>query len=239
MAALVVAALLFLSLHLLVAGTRLRDRIVGAIGEQPYLGLFSIATLSSLVGLGFAYGAAYYSPGNIYLYDTPQAVKDVGIYVLGAVFVLLVPGMFEANFNAGNAPRPIRTSGFLAVTRHPFLWAVFFWALYHLVANGDAASVIVFSTFVILPLVGTFSIDAKYRRRQLPAWQAFAGATSNIPFAGLMTGRSRLIWKDLFDWRPVAALIVLAVVSLSHSWLYGVSPFPGGWVPSFAFLTGS
>lgn len=236
---LIVAALAFLGLHLLVAGTGARQGIVRVIGEKPYLGLFSLMTMTSLVGLCFAYGAAYHSPENIWLYDTPQSVKDIGIYVLGVVFVLFVPGMFGSNFNAGATAGPIKTSGVLAITRHPFLWAVFSWALYHLIANGDLASVILFTTFVLLPLVGTFSIDAKLRARNTPGWEAFTARTSNIPFAGLIRGRSTLVLKDIFDKKLAWALAVFLVLLLTHTWLFGASPFPQGFVPSFALLTGS
>ena len=53
MAQLIAAAAVFVLLHLLVSGTRLRDAITGAIGEGPYMGLFSLASIAALVWLGF------------------------------------------------------------------------------------------------------------------------------------------------------------------------------------------
>ena len=49
MVSLVAAALFFGLIHLGVAGTRLRDRIVGVIGERVYLASFSVASLVGLV----------------------------------------------------------------------------------------------------------------------------------------------------------------------------------------------
>ena len=45
MTTLIAAAAVFLAIHLLIAGTRVRDVISGTIGEGPYLGLFSLASL--------------------------------------------------------------------------------------------------------------------------------------------------------------------------------------------------
>ena len=44
---LALAALVFLMMHLLVSGTRVRDSLVGAIGRGPYMGLFSLASVAA------------------------------------------------------------------------------------------------------------------------------------------------------------------------------------------------
>jgi len=43
MTTLVAAAAVFLLIHLLISGTRLRDAITGAIGQGPYMAIFSLA----------------------------------------------------------------------------------------------------------------------------------------------------------------------------------------------------
>lgn len=121
--------------------------------------------------------------------------------------------------------------GVLRITRHPFLWGVVIWSGFHLAANGDEASVIFFGTFLVLALLGTASIDAKRRRRMDGAWEAFAAKTSNIPFAAVLSGRNTLNFTESLGWRFwVAAGLFLAIL-FTHYHLFGVSPFPGGWVP--------
>jgi uncharacterized membrane protein len=66
------------------------------------------------------------------------------------------------------------------------------WSAFHLAATGGLASVIFFGTFLALALFGTFSIDAKRRRKLGPAWDTFAAKTSNIPFAAVITRRNSL-----------------------------------------------
>ena len=81
------------------------------------------------------------------------------------------------------------------------------------------------------PLLGTVSIDAKRRRKLGPAWDAFANATSNVPFAAVIAGRNRLRLAELFGWRFWVAVVLFLIILFCHYRLFGVSPFPGGWAP--------
>jgi uncharacterized membrane protein len=122
-------------------------------------------------------------------------------------------------------------TGVVRITRHPFLWGVALWAAFHLLANGDAASVVFFGTFLALAVAGTYSIDAKRARKMGAAWTPFAERTSNIPFAAILAGRNSLKLGELFTWRQAAALAAFVLLLYIHAWLFSVSPFPGGWVP--------
>jgi uncharacterized membrane protein len=121
--------------------------------------------------------------------------------------------------------------GVLRITRHPFLWGVASWAAFHLAANGDLASVVLFGTFLALSILGTFSIDAKRRRKLGAQWDAFAARTSNVPFAAILSGRNSFKAGEYFDWRFVLALMIFLAALFGHARLIGVSPFPNGWIP--------
>lgn len=235
MGMLIAAALVFLGIHLLIAGTRVRDAITGTIGEGPYLGLFSLASLGTIVWLVIAYNAAQAGGGDVQLYDLGQGVKHLGIPVVALAFLLGVQGLFLRNPTrvqmGGSASQPNAVQGVLRITRHPFLWGVAIWSGFHLAANGDQASIIFFGTFFVLALAGTLSIDAKRRRKLGAAWDAFASKTSNVPFAAVFAGRNTLNAGESFGWRFLAAALLFVVILFIHARLFGVSPFPGGWVP--------
>jgi uncharacterized membrane protein len=55
---LIAAAAVFLAIHLLIAGTRARDGLVSALGENAYLGLFSLVSAGVIVWMVAAYNAA-------------------------------------------------------------------------------------------------------------------------------------------------------------------------------------
>ena len=234
MTMLVAAAAAFLALHLLVSGTRVRDAITGAIGERPYLGLFSLASIGIIVWLVMAYNAASVGADNRVLYDSGHA-RDAGIIVVALAFFLGVQGLLLPNPTSvqqeGAATKPGTVKGVLRITRHPFLWGVILWSGFHLVANGDLASVIFFGTFFVLALFGTFSIDAKRKRKLGEAWAAFAHETSNLPFAAVLGGRTQLKIGESFGWRFGVAMLAFLAILFSHAQLFGVSPFPNGWVP--------
>jgi uncharacterized membrane protein len=232
---LVAAALVFLGIHFVVSGTRVRDALVAITGERLYLGLFSLASLVSIFWLAISYNNAQAGPDNRVLYDLGIGVKHAAIPVVALAFFLGVQGLFLANPTSvraivlGQSEFPIQ--GVLRITRHPFLWGVVIWSAFHMAANGDLASVIFFGTFFVLSLFGTLSIDAKRKRKMGAAWDAFAAKTSNLPFAAIASGRNQLRLAELFGWRFWAAAGIFIVLLFAHARLFGVSPFPTGWVP--------
>ena len=231
---LIAAAAVFLAIHLLIAGTRIRDAITGAIGEGAYLGLFSLASVGAIVWLAISYGAAQRGDDPL-LYDLGPGVKHLGIPVIALAFLLGIQGLFMPNPTSlrqeGAAAKPDTIKGVLRITRHPFLWGVAIWSAFHLSANGDEASVIFFGSFFVLSILGTFSIDAKRRRKMGEAWNTFAANTSNIPFGAVFTGRTSLKLGESFGWRFWVAALLFVVILFAHAHIFGVSPFPGGVVP--------
>jgi uncharacterized membrane protein len=232
---LIAAALVFLGIHVLISGTRLRDAITGTIGERPYLGLFSLASLATIVWLAFTYNAASAGAGNTVFYDLGIGVRHLAIPVVAIAFLLGVQGMLGPNPTSvrqeSAAASESTVKGVLRITRHPFLWGVMIWAAIHLAINGDLASVIFFGTFLVLAFIGTFLIDAKRKRKLGPIWDKFAYGTSNIPFAAVLSGRNKLNLGESFGERFWIALATFVIVLFVHAWLFGASPFPTGWVP--------
>lgn len=229
MASLIAATLCFIALHLLVSGTRLRDRLVTALGEGPYLGLFSAASLALIVWMSMSYGPALTADGNVFLWQAPAWWPHLGAVVMLAAFLLAVLGMLSPNpgavgqdARAAEGPRGIQR-----VSRHPFLWGVALWGVFHLVANGDLASLILFGGFAVLALGGTVSIDAKRRRKLGETWGRYAAETSNVPFAAILGGRQRLAVGEFRWWRLGFAVLLYAVVFVFHPLLFGVSPTGG------------
>ncbi len=230
MVMLIAAGLVFLAIHLLVSGTRVRDAITGTIGEGPYMGLFSLTSLVTIVWLVSSYNAAASSSENRVLYDLGRGVRDLGIPVIAIAFLLGVQGLFVANPTAvkqgAAAAKESNIKGVLRITRHPFLWGVALWSAFHMLANGDLASVIFFGSFLAVAFLGTFSIDAKRKRKLGSVWDSFAAKTSNVPFAAVAGGRSSLHLSESLGWRFWLAAAVFAAILFAHTTLFHASPFP-------------
>lgn len=230
MSNLLAATAAFVLLHLLVSGTRARDALTGAIGEGPYMGLFSLASIACLIWLGLAFGAARSAAGNSVIWSSGNIAKDIQLVLQLLAFLLVVPGLTTPNPTSVRQQsvleKPDAIKGMLRITRHPFLWGVAIWSAGHLLVTGDTAALIFFGGLLFLALFGTASIDAKRKRVLGPAWDAFAARTSNIPFAAIIAGRQKLAVGEIGWWRILLALVLYAAVMAIHSRAFGVSPLP-------------
>ena len=99
-----------------------------------------------------------------------EKATRLGIPVVAIAFFLGVQGLLARNPTGVQVGRSAAVPedaiyGVVRITRHPFLWGVVIWSIFHLAANGDEASVVFFGTFFLLALFGTTLIDAKRRRK--------------------------------------------------------------------------
>jgi uncharacterized membrane protein len=220
------AAVLFLGTHLGISSTTMRARLVATLGERGYLLAYSLVAVFTLGYLIWVYGAL---PRHEYLWLPSPALYTVTKAVMPVATVLLVGGFMVRNPTTVGMEGLLRSPGAAQdlargvnrITRHPFQWAVVLWSVAHLVANGDRVSVVFFATFLVLGLAGGVLIDRKKRARLGDDWQAFASATSNLPFAAILRGDNRLVWKELVG--PVlAGAVVYLLFYWGHPWLAGV-----------------
>lgn len=83
---LIVAALIWIGVHVGLAGTRLRDRVVARIGEGPFRAVFS---LLSIVVIVFLVRAWSISPTSL-LWVVPNWVRWILVAAMVPAFVLFV-----------------------------------------------------------------------------------------------------------------------------------------------------
>ena len=230
MVSLLAAALFFVLLHLLVSGTRVRDALTGRIGQGPYMGLFSLASIGGLVWLGFAFAHSRAEPWNSAYWNLTPVTRHIQLGLQLLAMLLIVPGLTTPNPTSvrqeGALDRPDVVKGMLRITRHPFLWGVAIWAAGHLLVNGDRASIVLFGAMLLLALFGTSSIDAKRKRALGPTWDGFAAQTSNVPFAAILAGKQKLSLGEIGWWRIGLAVAIWAALLFGHPYAFGVSALP-------------
>ncbi len=217
MSDLIAACAYFLLIHFAVSGTRLRDVLTGKLGEGPYRGLFSLASLVGIAWMIYAYRHAPLFPTWGFLPAfRPAAYVLVFIAFLFAVIGILTPSPTRVGMESRLDPETAR--GMVRITRHPFLWGVGLWAATHLIVNGDRASLILFGTLLVLAVGGPAAIDAKRQRKFPDKWPQFAQATSSVPFAAIARGGNRLapVLGEIGPWRLLAALALYAVAFYLH-----------------------
>src|SRR3990170_2243644 len=223
MGSLIAAAVFFDAIHIVIAGTELRWKITGRIGEEVFQAIFAILSLAGIVWLSRAYGRAEY----VELWGQVQAVRWLALIVMFMAFFFVVFAFASPNPTAVRGGVMLKekepANGIQRITRHPFLWGVALWSLTHLVVNGDLASMIFFGAFLILAVGGPFSIDRKRRKSSGDAWERFAALTSNVPFMAIIGGRNSLKIGELGWWRVVLALILYGLFLYFHQTLFSDS----------------
>jgi uncharacterized membrane protein len=219
---LVVAGTVFMTTHLGIS-SGLRGVFLRPFGERGYLVMYSLVAVATLGYLIHTYSAL---PHDQYVWWPSPALRMVAVVAMPFALVLLVGAFMTRNPTAlgqeGTLAQDNTGHGVIRITRHPFQWAVVIWAVSHLVANGDLASIIFFGTLGGVSLLGTILIDRKKQASLGAEWQRFTRATSNVPFAAIAGGRNRLVLREL-ALPIVVGLVVFAVLYWAHPWISGVA----------------
>ena len=217
-----IAGVAFCGSHVLLSSTRLRGALRDQLGERGFLAVYSLTSLVIFAWFVAAYSAA----PMIALWPRQRWNVLVPVSVMPLATILLVAGYSTRNPTAVGMERSARADdpapGILRVTRHPVMWAIGLWAISHLSANGDLSSVLFFGSLAALALGGTVLIDRKKQLALGSNWPRLTEVTSNLPFAALLAGRTKLRWRDIGILRIAAGLLLYAVLYLAHPKITGL-----------------
>ncbi|MDI7860801.1 NnrU family protein [Rhizobiaceae bacterium n13] len=193
MTLLIVGIILFLGIHLIrVVAPGFRTAMIERFGAGGWKAGYSIASIASLVVLIYGFGLARQATGI--LYTPPAGLAHLALLLMVLSMICLVAGVLPAGHIAEK-------------TKHPMVLSIKIWALAHLLANGETASVLLFASFLAWGVI--LRISLKRRER--------AGEIVRRPFVSAR-----------YDILSVVIGIVLYAAFLLrlHEWLIGVSPLP-------------
>lgn len=228
MLVLIGASAFFLGIHFVVAGTRLRDVLVARLGEKAFRLLFSAMAGVGLVVMGLGYAHAQ----RVVLWS--DAILPPPLFFAGnlVAVLLLVIGALTPSPNSILTERAYREGavevrGILRITRHPAMLGLGLWALMHLLANGDSASMVFFGALATLALLGPLSMDRKKLRLDGERYRQILEQTSYLPFVALWgrnnpLGNQRGVWAEIGWLKPALAILIFAGLVVVHPWLAGV-----------------
>lgn len=220
------AVAVFVGGHFFLSSVAVREPVIKALGPIGFRLLYSVAALASFAWTIHAYRAAPAMP----LWDPGPGLRHAPLLVMPIAAILLVAGNSTVNVTSvggerhADGVRPV--GGIMTVTRHPMLWGIGLWAVAHLLANGDQASVILFGGMAVLAFGGMAHIDHRRRDALGGAWGPIALTTSVVPFAAALQGRTKIDWAGIGPWRPLAGIALYGALILLHGWA-GVPVWPG------------
>ena len=190
MTVLLLGLVLFLGVHSVrIFADDWRSATIRRIGAQPWKGLYSLASVAGFVLIVWGFGIARGMP--VQWWSPPPALRHLAIVLTLVSFVLLAAAYVPGN-------------GIKARVHHPMVLSVKVWALAHLLANGNAAHVVLFGAFLLWAI---FNFTAARRRDRAEA----------VVYA---PGR----------WAATLTTCVLGVVAWAafaywlHGWLIGIRP---------------
>ena len=151
---LLLGLLIFFGIHFVPILTSLRAQLASSIGAVGYQAVFSIISLVGFVLIVMGYGEMQTAgSGNPQIWLPPTWIKHVVFLLMLPVFVFLI---------AAYVPSNIRDR-----VKHPMLIAIKIWALAHLLANGDLASIIMFGSFLAYAVIDRISVKSRVSRGPL------------------------------------------------------------------------
>lgn len=218
MTLLILAAALWVFVHVGISGTRLRNGAVARLGEGRFTQAFSIASVVSIVLLVLAWQNAE----TTFLWSAPAWLRWGLAVLMLPSFVLFMASHKRNPTAVGNKGLGEEPRGIQRVTRHPMLMSFAIWGLVHVIGNGDTAALVFFGAFLVTAVAGMPSIDAKLARRHGEAWAGFAAKTSILPFGAIMAGRNRLVLSEIGWMPPVVGLILWAALLHFHRAVFGL-----------------
>lgn len=223
MTLLLLAAALWVFIHIGLSGTRLRDALVARLGERGFTIAFSLASVAAIVLLVTAWRGAE----TTFLWATPGWLRWIIAALMLPAFILFAASLIRNPTAVGGA-LPAEPRGIQRVTRHPMMCAFALWAALHMIGNGDTAALVFFGAFLVTAAYGMPSIDAKLARRHGAAWDGFAARSSILPFGAIVAGHNRLVLSEIGWVAPLAGLVLWAALLHFHRGLFGVPAMLAG-----------
>lgn len=216
---LLLAAIFWIATHNGFAGTDIRTRLVGKIGEVGFRIAYAVTSVIAIMMLVQAWEAAVAIP----LWSAPAWLRLILAAAMLPAFLFFAAGLLRnPTAVGGEALAGQQARGIQRITRHPMLWSFALWALVHVIGNGDLASLIFFGTFAISAFLGMPSIDRKLAARAPEAAARLRAETSIIPFGAILAGRNRLVLGEIGWLAPVLALLGWAALLHFHAHFFGV-----------------
>lgn len=183
----ILGLVIFFGLHAVrMLAPQFREAQITKRGEMAWKGIYSLASLAGLALVVWGWMQ--------YRVDAPEIYTPPTWGPHATLLLVLVALIF--NF-AAYAP----TGKIKAAVGNPFLMAVIFWSVGHLVANGDLASVILFGSFLVYAMWNLVAVVG--RDQQAPVFKTYMGDVLAVAL-GLTAYVILVLWL--------------------HVWLFGVAP---------------
>lgn len=202
--------------HIAMSSLRWRPRLVAALGEVGFQGVYSLVALAIFVPLVTLYFRHKHAGPFLWSLGGVPGLRWIIYAGMGVAFSLAVAGLVRRS-PASLGPGKAEVRGVFHVTRHPLFMGVGLFGLLHLgVAAVNAAELAFFGGFPIFVWLGCRHQD---QRKLVTAGEAFRRFHAGTSFLPRPTGILAALREQPV---PIAAAIALtATLRWLHPSLFG------------------
>ena len=196
----------------------LRPKLVAKLGEQLFLGVYSLVAFAIFVPLVMVYWGAIHSGPLLWQLRDVAGVPWLAVALAALGWALIVASLMRPPPMSVAARGTSASYGLTRITRHPLFTGLALWGLSHILLNGFLTDVVFFGGFALYGVLGAMHQDARMRTKRSDL-KAFYAETSLLPFAAIATGRNRLVLGEL-PWLGLAIGVGVAILLyVLHPWM--------------------
>jgi uncharacterized membrane protein len=142
--------------------------------------------------------------------------------VIGAGLTMMIPALIAyPSLPTALFGQPIRSArGIERITRHPFFAGTALMAAAHALLATHLVGTVFFAGLLALATAGAWHQDRKLLARRGAAYGEYLASTSLLPFAAIIAGRQRLVWRELPIGALLAGLGFAVVLRFAHDSLF-------------------
>ena len=203
--------LLFGGTHIGLASAAIREPWVRRFGEWGFVSLFAaVASVSFAILVSYYATHRFEGMAGLALGDAVAVRWGLSaMVVLGLVFIAVSLWSYPGSAYGATESSGIRPPrGVDRITRHSFFTGMALMAGAHALLASRLVGTVFFSGFLLLSTLGPLHQRRKLLARHGQPFRDYLDATSALPFAAIIAGRQRLVWKEI---RPAAVVGGLAI----------------------------
>lgn len=215
--------IVFAAVHLIMSSSGARPRLIRLLGDRGFLAFYSAVIILVFVSM-LVYFFQHKHAGPL-LWDLQELplvrYAAMALIAMGFFFLAISIAPSSASPLAMSASGTLTAKGLVRITRHPGFIGFSLFGLAHCLVNGYLGDVIFFGGFAAWPPIGARDQERRKLVTMGKEFADFLAATSYVPFAAVLSGRQKLVWKEV-NWKAgVIGLLVFAVVRFFHGPLFG------------------
>jgi uncharacterized membrane protein len=210
----------FAGTHIVLSSLTVRARLIARLGDKAFLRLYPLIAFATFIPLVWVYLGNRHAGGLVWNLAAVPGVRPLAMLLAVLSIAMIVAGVVQPSPATAGMKQAGRARGLTRITRHPVFMGISLWALSHLLLNGFVTDVLFFGGLLAFSLAGAAHQDARKRAIEQERLGQFLAESSFWPFAAVIAGRNRVIWREL-PWVALAIGVGAAVgIYALHPWAF-------------------